>query len=877
MLSKLFPEKERNCIDQCVCRLHQLHLLNLAIWIRCHDSESLRHVSRQHLQNSDMRYTIEPTKVELNLGGGSAIMRAIAVLLLLFPGIAHAGILITRSDKGLQFGEAFAVVVNGKDKVLSVGGQPKVAGPAGKLASMHLTGMILKDASANALALYDTGNVTYILPDGLGKNGTGDGAALWRTAKLAWKKAANDKSPTDVPVAAFVGFLPEGAEELANLCLDNQALGLLGGKGNVFKTQIDWIAAAVRAYPGNAAMAPLQKFVERAMRQRYEQFETGTAPASVLQEALQLADLSQAIYPNVPEQVELRKVLRDRKAWLNLKTAILLAFAAAEDWDAFLLADRDFEKYEQAFPEMLAKHKDALKRSLEFHSRAGEARQRDGEYGAAFREFRLASLRNPSDPILEQKVRMAWIEYSSQVASEHQRDRKQLKLSERDAITQALDFATRYKDLNKLDEAMKSVQEAERVDPESLPVLLKKAEVLGAQRRYSDAERTLDEYDKRAVAEERAKAAGLRTDLLFKQREAVESARSEVTKALADSRYYRFRNIALNALRSKNDDPDLLYYAGLASVMIRDTKQSREYLNRYLELSNTLAGDEQRRAKARTLLAAPAAAAEADRGDSSWMSGKKLPKSVYYDPISLAFVPKVDHIEASNKLKVSYEWNGERLRSIIPTFEKPDRATGERRISFAYEDRVPQIASVAYEAGARPPSGSDPDELLKSSLVVLLNNPYVDPVAIENLTGDNITLAISGNAFFHPFVWDKVHFFRLVYDDWGRVKQAREIPEPKAPPSNVVLEFEWDRLQLLAVRAYQGVDKRRVKIYERTLLYQDSRLIGEDIRGQGKPSHIKYTYNGNRLVSAECSNDMTLDGRSRKVVFLANSPSTIVN
>jgi hypothetical protein len=52
--------------------------------------------------------------------------------------------------------------------------------------------------------------------------------------------------------------------------------------------------------------------------------------------------------------------------------------------------------------------------------------------------------------------------------------------------------------------------------------------------------------------------------------------------------------------------------------------------------------------------------------------------------------------------------------------------------------------------------------------------------------------------------------------------------------------------------------------------------MSEEIQGQGKASRIRYTYAGNRLVSAETTNDTTLDNRSRKIAFRAGSPSTVV-
>ena len=222
---------------------------------------------------------------------------------------------------------------------------------------------------------------------------------------------------------------------------------------------------------------------------------------------------------------------------------------------------------------------------------------------------------------------------------------------------------------------------------------------------------------------------------------------------------------------------------------------------------------------------------------------------------------------------MTYEWDGDRLRSIDPEFEKNQHVTGEKKISFAYDDHGYVVSLSDDSAPPHVPSGSDPDELVKQSSVVLWNNPYVDPAAMQKLAVNNVTIGIAGNRFFHPFVWDGIHYFKLTYDDKGRVRQAREIAYPKAPPGDMLLEFEWSGAQLTAVRGYQG----GAKIYDRTLQYQDGRLSGEEISSQGKSSHIKYQYTGSRLVSAECATDATLDGRSRKVTFLAKSPTTLVN
>ena len=112
----------------------------------------------------------------------------------------------------------------------------------------------------------------------------------------------------------------------------------------------------------------------------------------------------------------------------------------------------------------------------------------------------------------------------------------------------------------------------------------------------------------------------------------------------------------------------------------------------------------------------------------------------------------------------------------------------EKKISLAYDDRARQVAWASDSDEARGAAPTDPDEAYKRSSTLLLNNPYVDPVAIQNLTGKNVALGIAGNHFFNPFVWEKVYYFRLTYDDSGRVSRAQELSGPKGTPG----DFCWN-------------------------------------------------------------------------------------
>jgi len=780
---------------------------------------------------------------------------------------AHAGILVLRSAGGLQFAEAAALVVNGKDKVVSLGAQPKLAGPISKLPSMKLAGDVLKEGGTGVLAMYASGTPQFFIPDGLPKTTALDVAAIWHGARIGYRKAASDKTPSEIPLAEFVAFLAGGATELASLCTDQTALEFIGGKGKSFATQKELAAAAAKAYAADPAMGALQKFIEGAMRQRYDLFESGSAGVEALDQGLEVAEISLAAYPDAPEQVVLRRALEEKRRWLIKKTAILRALAAVGEWDAFLLADRDFERYRHAFPEMAAMHEQALNQSLLTHRKAGEERTREQEYGAAYKEFRLASLRKPSDTVLRTDMRTAWGNYSNQVAKDRQGSRKSLSQGERSAVAGDLQRARLDLQVNKPDRALAEVEDAERIDKDNLEMLLRKAEVLAALHQFRPALAALDEYDMRAVDEERSKAAEMRASLEFQRDNNLDDIKTQLHKAFDAFNFHQAAALAHQGLENRDDDAELLLAGGRLGAILRDAKWARQSLQRYLDTTTNLDASEGERAQVRRILASLRDPEEPRDGAANWLSNRKLAAGVFYCPVSLAFQPRIDRIAASNKLTTGFEWDGDRLKAITPAFEKDVHVTGEKKILLGYDNASSGVTWAGTGSDPRTAT-TDADELFRRAVVRLANNPYADPLAIQRITGRNVALGIAGNRFFDPFVWDDVHYFELTYDEHGRVRQARELTGAKSTPGDRWVDFEWDGDRLTAVRGYQGADAtHRTRVYDRTLQYQEDRLVSEEVQFQGKTSRIRYNYNGGRLASAISDRDPSLDDRSRQVTF----------
>ncbi len=97
-----------------------------------------------------------------------------------------AGIVVTHTDKGFQFGDAVSLNVNGKDKVLNLGANSKIEDPTAKLASIKLGETLYRDQATGFFALSSEGSIHYVLPEGNPK-GTELAWAMWGNARIRLK------------------------------------------------------------------------------------------------------------------------------------------------------------------------------------------------------------------------------------------------------------------------------------------------------------------------------------------------------------------------------------------------------------------------------------------------------------------------------------------------------------------------------------------------------------------------------------------------------------------------------------------------------------------------------------------------------------------
>jgi len=456
-----------------------------------------------------------------------------------------SGLIVFRAGTEIKFSDASSLLINGKDKALNGGTQPETLGALNKLPSVKLGGPLMRDGKTGALLSPVTGGQPQVLlPMGLPKGAGPDIKALWKDAQLSYRPSASDKTAADIPTSDVIAFLPNGSAGLPALCADAKALAIIAGPDDVRTLQSNLITAAVKAFSSQQPAVVLENYVRSSMAGSLERFSDGFETSRSLDEGLHFARISEAAFPSQSEQNRLREDLRSSRAWLDRRVAMLKAFAAGEQYDAYILGYREFEKHQSSFPDLTARHRDALKQSIAVHRAAGVERLANREYKSAYRELKLASFREPSNSALQKELSVAWAEFSREIAVSRQLQRKQLSGGQLEAIKSALFFAKQYNKEQKLDEALKSVLEAEAIYPRHLPTLLVKAEVYAARNEMAKALEALDEYDMNAVDDDRTPASDLRNQLTFRLQNSLSELKSRMSAAWTTQRYTSARKLA---------------------------------------------------------------------------------------------------------------------------------------------------------------------------------------------------------------------------------------------------------------------------------------------------------------------------------------------
>jgi len=829
-----------------------------------------------------------------------------------FCGLAlplSAGVVVVLDQDGAyKFVSGEAIQFNGKDRVRLCTAAPtylqKQVGSCQvqRLAALPL---IRRDFVRNELITTAADPSLTVLPDSV--KADGDSNTLWAQAPGAigtGRSKQGDPLPNGVIIAILTAADTEDA--LRAFLSDEANFTDPKGKAQTLALQGRLIAAAIKEFPQAAKIRALREDSLAKLKAAVDEFEQGLMEANELGIARQRVESSTAVFPTDPEFQAQRDRFAALEKSLAKRRAILRALATGSQWDAYLNLYSQLQRYEFLFPEFNEMQRKALTMSRDHHKTMAQARLDVKDCGTALAHLRLALKRDPQDLAareLSESARVCLVR-----APRTTRTSSKLGVASDNApALRTTEFVDRFIAEGKLESAERSLREGLGQYPNFPPLLLSQVRLLEKLGKFREALSILDRYDSLVSVEaEWDKGDRARRDMEFQILKGRDERGSKLTTLLKENRFESALALVKEGLRSDPEDHELLFRAGILSLLKRERTEARGYLLKYLDAAQSLSGSPERRKQAFTILGKlDTAPPPAPTGKPHWFSNAPIAPHLAYDPASLQFARRIDKVIASNKQLTEFRWSGEHLEAIQTTAdEKPPRLLS--RFKFEYdpssqavsrvfdatvENSPGQVSAVVEQKKARtifddPIAATPTAEAAEKSTrspdlvttlagpglpVLLANHPALDIVLVEEFMDTRLGHVIAGNKYFHPFSWDQPRLFRVSYDSAGRIRRAFPAgPDVKVPE---VYDFAWqgDLLQSIAIFTPlpNGEPDLTKPLYRRSMRYSDGRLIAETTTPPtGKPATIEYKYQGQQLLSAEASEDATLDNRSRKVSFL---------
>ncbi len=603
------------------------------------------------------------------------------------------------ADNIWKFEPVETVQINGKDKLRGgpIGGADSWDSKAiGKLAESRLADLTVLRRLPDGSLAGRTGDSEWrlLLPENV-KSKTADTAAhIWADASIETKKDRKDKTPAAVRMQDLYAILP-GLDPTLSITALATDLTLHKTPGvadaDAFATMLSLIPPAVKAIPAGTASEPIRKFVERGMADRLQRWREGDCEIAALNEAAALGDAAAAAFPGNAPLDALRAQVASSRQWVDRRAAILRALDAGKQSDAFLAAYREFEIYDKSFPTLVQARARHLKASALAHMETARELKDRGDYPGAIRHLQVARWRDPQlagakeflEAVRLEAARISAAKFAEMRGVVDTRSPAQVQLQRK------LLLAEQFLSDGKQDEAEKAIKEAETADSDEPRLALLSARLAIARGELAKALALLDNYAGLALTpQDFAEGEKLRALVLYNLEKERTRANAQLTGAVDEQRFATALEAAAGGLKVDNEAADFLFYAGANACILRNCEAATPLLHRFLDLTDATTGDRKRRLTAIRLLreadAVAAAAAQnkpAVAGSPSWFSGAPLSRGVFYDPVSLAFQPKVARVEASEHVNVNYEWKGDQLLSVHTKYE--DKKTGSNIMKLA--------------------------------------------------------------------------------------------------------------------------------------------------------------------------------------------------
>ena len=636
---------------------------------------------------------------------GNKVSQALVMLLVsaVVPVQAAQFLLVTHASGAWTFEEAESVVVNGKEKVRTTALSPSQSETWDSKSIGHLPEESLSGFSVIARAADGTllarpggaGDWLVLIPDGVKSKTPQKTMDIWRETSLAFKKDRKDKTPSPIRLEDVYAIIPgpDPALSAARLVTEVSWHKLPGmDAGQAFRQSVEIIPQAAKSYPSGAAIEKIRDYTRASMASRLETWSGGDALLTTLEECLLLAHASETAFPGDAPQADLRKRAVEAKRRLDRRVAILRALLAGNQPDAFLLAYADFEPFDRSFAELAAARRAQSEASALAHLDTAKRLRQDGDYANAIRHLRLAQWRNPALAEAGQQLEEVRLEIARLSAQKFAEDRRGIdpRSPAQVQLQRRLLLSEQYLNDGKLPEAEQALRDAEAIDKDEPKIKLGQARLAMARGDLGMALALLDLYAGMALTpQDFAEGEKLRASVQYKIETSRTETREQLKSSYDDQHFASALQSAANGLKLDNEDPAFLFHAGVNACVLRHCDDAAPFLHRFLDITDSAQGNRQQRLSAlRLLREAPAAGSHppgpaGPSAAASWFSGGPLDRGLFYDPVSLAFQPKVVRVSASNHLTVQYEWAGNQLRSVHTKYEEKKTGSNIAKLALA--------------------------------------------------------------------------------------------------------------------------------------------------------------------------------------------------
>jgi hypothetical protein len=637
----------------------------------------------------------------------------------------------------------------------------------------------------------------------------------------------------------------------------------------------------VKSFPGQPAVADLRAQLERQMSTELIVLENG-GPFADLLRTQRFGELARRAFPADAALQKLYERILDRRKFIEDRGALMTSLALAGDWDLVLENYKDFERYQPSFPSLVSLRQQAYEESARAHSRRarGFSQRQDHEDGT--REASVAQSRDPNNKDIGALLEEQKHEDALTAARLAEKNRKPLQPALETPFNRAIQFANNAIRDKEYAQAEMRIEEARRVNPEAPEIYLMNAKLLLALDRLSESLDKLDVYDRMVInPADRQTSETVRNDVLYAMQRKKDATSKDIAALLKNKEYSKLDQLLRDALVSDPNDLDYLYNGGIGAAVMRNTDRAKKLLASYMEKSDSLAGDRGMRDRAGRVLNSlnaekPAAASD---GTANWLTGRKLPDNVYYDPESLAFQLPITSV-TGNKITWTFDWDKQRLQSIQTAFEDTNgnalrlfrqlgaggaqeadaagaaddpgsfffrylepggpllgvRTRGPKPLTAVGPGPAPKAPSfrvVVASKGANGPLYLADEE--QQPEIVFPSHSLVDIGILNVLEGQPLGTTIAGNSVFNPFMWDGLHYFTVTYDAQGHADTAQEWGV-----DNRVM-FSWDGQRLKEIRAYHKDSS--TPYYRRSITYKGALIDNEEVTMNSKSAGgFEYVY-----------------------------------